>query len=100
MEIKPIEEESKGILPETEEETCCTSTKLVRKKQSDFSININASRHELPLLKELIKLYGWQVRNSFPLTPSQKEIYLKDKKADLIWLYFLNKTDSKSNFLI
>jgi hypothetical protein len=45
-------------------------------------LNLCASRHELPLLKELISHYGWT------------EVYLKDKKADLMWLYFLNKTEN------
>jgi hypothetical protein len=48
-----------------------------------FSINICNCRHELPLLKELIALHKWE------------EVYLKDKKADLIWLFPLKKEESK-----
>ena len=47
-----------------------------------FSVNINNCRHELPLLKELIQINNWE------------EVYIKDKAADLIWLFPLKKEES------
>ena len=47
-----------------------------------FSVNITNCRHELPLLKELIQIHNWE------------EVYIKDKPADLIWLFPLKKEES------
>eukprot|EP00347_Sterkiella_histriomuscorum_P019520 403341319 len=47
-----------------------------------FSINVVNCRHELPLIKELLAEHNWT------------EVYIKDKKADLIWLFPLKKEEN------
>ena len=46
--------------------------KVVRGK---ISINTTAARNDLDLLKALIEKYKW------------KEVHIRDKKADVQWLY-------------
>ena len=53
-----------------------------KSKKNTFSINTSMCRHELPLLQELLSAHNW------------REVYLKDKNADLIWLFPLHKEEN------